>query len=49
MPNPILLLATRNPDKLEEIRALFGVPGWTLRSALDVPDAPEVETSAPSG
>lgn len=48
MPNSILLLATRNPDKLEEIRALFGVPGWTLRSALDVPDAPEVEEDRPT-
>ncbi len=38
----VLVIATRNPHKLAEIRALFPFPGLTLRSALDYPDIPEV-------
>ena len=36
-----LLIATRNPDKLTEIRSLFALPGLTLGSALDYPELPE--------
>jgi len=38
-----LLIATRNPDKLREIRAVFDLPGLTIVSALDYPDIPDVE------
>lgn len=38
----LLVIATRNPHKLEEIRALFPFPNLTLRSALDYPEIPEV-------
>lgn len=38
----ILVIATRNPHKLEEIRALFPFPDLVTRSALDYPDVPEV-------
>lgn len=37
-----LLLATRNPDKLREIKALFDLPHLVLLSALDFPDIPDV-------
>jgi XTP/dITP diphosphohydrolase len=43
-----LLIATRNPAKLAEIWALFSVPGLAVVSALDVPDAPEVEEDQPT-
>lgn len=38
-----LLIATRNPDKLTEIREIFHVPGLECISALDVPDLDDVE------
>ena len=37
-----LLIATHNPDKLAEIRAVFRLPGLVITSALDYPDLPEV-------
>ena len=41
LPMP-LLFATRNADKLREIRAELAIPGLIIESALDYPDAPEV-------
>jgi len=38
-----LLIATRNADKLKEIRSVFSLPGLTFSSALDHPEIPEVE------
>ena len=38
-----LLFATRNPDKLKEIRACFDLPHLDVISAIDRPDLPEVE------
>ena len=38
-----LLIASRNPKKLEEIRAILDIPGLDLVSALDIPDAPDVD------
>jgi len=38
-----LVLATRNPHKLEEIAAILAFPGLHIRSALDFPEIPEVE------
>ncbi len=38
----ILLIATRNKHKLEEIRAILGAPALALKSALDFPDIPDV-------
>jgi XTP/dITP diphosphohydrolase len=38
-----LLIATRNPDKLGEIRAILQAPGLALVSAADIPGLPEVE------
>lgn len=38
-----LLIATRNPHKLEEIRSVLNVQGLTLLSSLDFPDIPDVE------
>ena len=38
-----LLIATRNPDKLKEIKACFQVPQLEVVSALEFPDLPEVE------
>lgn len=37
-----LVIATRNQHKLEEIRAIFHVPGLEVASALDFPDVPDV-------
>ncbi|MBN1269216.1 MAG: XTP/dITP diphosphatase [Kiritimatiellae bacterium] len=37
-----LVLATRNPHKLREIREIFALPGLEIVSALDFPDVPEV-------
>ena len=37
-----LLIATRNPDKLKEIRSVFAAPGLTFSSALDHPEVPDV-------
>jgi XTP/dITP diphosphohydrolase len=37
-----LVIATRNKHKLEEIRAIFSVPGLEIVSALDYPDVPDV-------
>ncbi|MEI7898914.1 MAG: RdgB/HAM1 family non-canonical purine NTP pyrophosphatase [bacterium] len=36
-----LLLATRNPHKLEEIRQIFALPGLELLGAKEVPGLPE--------
>lgn len=36
-----LVLATRNPNKLQEIRAILDLPDSDLLSARDVPDVPE--------
>lgn len=38
-----LLLASRNPKKLKEIKEILDTPGLELVSALDVPGTPEVE------
>ena len=38
-----ILIATKNPGKLTELRALFQAPGLRLVSALDFPDLPDVE------
>lgn len=37
-----LLIATRNPHKLEEIHAILDLPGIDLVSALDFPELPDV-------
>lgn len=37
-----LLIATRNPHKLTEIRDIFDLPGLDIVSALDYPDIPDV-------
>lgn len=37
-----LLIATRNAHKLEEIQAIFNVPGLEIVSAFDFPDIPDV-------
>jgi len=37
-----LLIATRNPHKLEEICAIFDLPHLEIVSALDYPDIPDV-------
>lgn len=37
-----LVIATRNPHKLEEIHAIFDFKGLDVRSALDYPDLPDV-------
>ncbi len=36
-----LVLATRNPNKLQEIRAILNLPNDEILSALDFPDLPE--------
>ncbi|HMP90752.1 MAG TPA: XTP/dITP diphosphatase [Kiritimatiellia bacterium] len=38
-----LVISTRNRHKLEEIEAIFNVPGLELLSAFDFPDVPDVE------
>lgn len=38
-----LLIATRNPHKLDELRALLDIPTLELATVNDVPNAPEVE------
>lgn len=38
-----ILIATRNTGKLDEIRAIFQVPGIELLSLADFPDLPEIE------
>lgn len=38
-----LLIATRNPDKLDELLALLNVPTLELLPAADIPHAPKVE------
>ena len=38
-----LLIATRNPNKLREIRAILSVPGLDFVSLDNLPDLPEVE------
>ena len=40
---PLIVVATRNPHKLVELRKLFGVPPEKLRPVADYPDAPDVE------
>ena len=37
-----LLIATRNRHKLEEIKAIFGLPSLELMSAADFPDLPDI-------
>jgi len=37
-----LIIATRNPHKLEEIRAIFDFQGLEVLSAFDFPDIPDV-------
>jgi XTP/dITP diphosphohydrolase len=37
-----LVIATRNPHKLEEIRAVFNFAGLEVSSAFDYPDVPDV-------
>lgn len=37
-----LLIATQNPKKLREIKAILNVPGLELLSAIDIPNAPDV-------
>ncbi len=39
---PTLLLATRNAKKAKELKGLLG-DGWTVQTALDIPDLPEIE------
>lgn len=49
MPAPFtLILATRNPGKVAEMRALLADLPVVLRSVADVPDAPVVEEDAPT-
>lgn len=43
-----LVLATRNPGKVAELRALLADLDLTLLSAADLPDAPEVDEDAPT-
>ncbi len=38
-----LVLATRNQNKIKEIKALFGNGDFEIRSLLDFPDIPQVE------
>lgn len=38
-----LLIATNNPHKLDEIRAMLAAPGLEFLSCADFPDIPEVE------
>lgn len=38
----ILVLASRNPDKVREMRELCGDGPWDVRSAADYPGLPEV-------
>ncbi len=37
-----VLIATRNPHKLREIRAILSVPGLSFVTAMDVPNLPDV-------
>ena len=39
----LLLVATRNPHKLAEIRRIFALPGLTLVGAGEIPGLPDVE------
>ena len=41
-----LLLATRNKNKLSEIRAIFNIPGLEIIAAEDIEGLPEVEEDA---
>lgn len=43
-----LVLATRNPGKVAELRTLLADLDLTLLSAADLPDAPEVDEDAPT-
>ena len=43
-----IVLATRNPGKVAEMRALLADLPVTLRTAADWPDAPDVEEDAPT-
>jgi XTP/dITP diphosphohydrolase len=38
-----LLLATKNPHKVEEIRAIFDIPSLEILSAVDYDELPDVE------
>ncbi len=38
-----IVIATRNPHKLQELREILGGPGLEWRSAIDFPDLPDVE------
>ncbi len=42
LPTMKLIIATRNPHKLEEIRAIFDFQGLEVLSAFDFPDIPDV-------
>ena len=42
----LLIVATRNLHKGREIEAALGIPGLTLKTALAIPGAPEVQESA---
>lgn len=43
-----IVLATRNPGKVDEMRALLGDLDVEVRSALDEPDGPEVDEDRPT-
>lgn len=43
MPGKKLVLATRNADKVREIRGILGLGEDEMRSLLDFPEAPEIE------
>jgi XTP/dITP diphosphohydrolase len=45
---PILCLATRNPHKVLEIRAVLGDLDVDIRTAADDPDAPDVDEDRPT-
>jgi XTP/dITP diphosphohydrolase len=42
MAGQVWVLATRNPDKLREIRRILSGKEWTFKSLADFPDAPDV-------
>lgn len=48
MPPPVLVLATRNAGKVAELRRRLAPLGIDLRSAADVPGAPDVDEDAPT-
>ena len=42
-PRKVLVIATRNPGKVEEFRELFAINGYQIKSLLDFPDLPDIE------